>query len=105
MKKPKVYFCRHKPSAGQELCVQRCRVFKENCPMWVQAHNGPAPICLNKARTAAGEGERAGGLHRAELLHYIGSREASLCLRAAGTSSSILYSLQLVYLIFCTVDT
>ena len=51
---------------------------KANSP--VQAHGRPAPLCLNEAGAAEGEGRGARVLCRAELLHYMGSREASLCL-------------------------
>lgn len=71
--------------------------------MRVQAR-GPAPSGLNEARAAAGEGRAARVLRRAELLHYIGSGETPLCVRAAGTSAAILYSLPLVRPI-CAADT
>lgn len=74
MKKPKSNLCMHNLSPGQELPVQqRYRVCKENGTLWVRAHEGPAPLQLNKGR-----GRGAGGLCRAELLHDTGPREASL---------------------------
>lgn len=70
----------HKPSTGQELCVQ-LEMQGGNSPMGVQAHDGPAPLWLNKGRGTAGGGEEQEAL-QSESLHYIGAREAALCPRA-----------------------
>lgn len=70
-----------------------------------RSRHGTCSSGLNEARAAAGEGRAARVLRRAELLHYIGSGETPLCLRAAGTSAAILYSLPLVRPVSCAADT
>lgn len=76
-KKLKGYLCMHKPSIGQELCVQ-LEMQERDSPMGVQAHEGPAPLQLNKGRATAGRGRGAGG--SAELNHsIILDQEKHLC--------------------------
>lgn len=94
MKKPKVYLCMHNPSTGRELCVQ-LEMQGRDSPVGGTGTGWTCSSPAEQGQSHSREGERSRRLHRAESPHYIRSREASLCPRAAGTSGAILCSLPL----------